>query len=83
MAKRMTARTLAGGRVDLGTIVTQKLKTFVWWVDNQMKCGFLMNQATIDKHLRKELAEHEPTIKDIGKLDPDDFDTYKDAFLIF
>ena len=36
MAKRMAARTLAGGRVDLRTIVIQKLKTLVWWVDDQI-----------------------------------------------
>jgi hypothetical protein len=91
MAKRMAARTLAGGRVDLGTIVIQKLKTLVWWVDDQMKRGItplaadftveVMNQAAIDKRLRKELAEREPTTKDLGKFDPDDFDTYEDAFI--
>ena len=34
MAKCMATRTLAGGRVDLGTIVIQKFKTLVWWVDD-------------------------------------------------
>ena len=91
MAKRMAARTLAGGRVDLGTIVIQKFKTLVWWVDDQMKRGItplaadftvkVMNQAATDKRLRKELTEREPTTKDLGKFDPDDFDTYEDAFI--
>ena len=31
--------------------------------------------------MRKELAEQEPTFKDLGKFDPDDFDTYEDAFV--
>ena len=90
MAKRMAARTLARGRVDLGTIVIQKFKTLVWWVDDQMKRGITplaanftvetMNQAALDKRLHKELSECEPTTKDLGKFDPDDFDTYEDAF---
>ena len=56
-----------------------------------MKCGItplvanftveVMNQAAIDKRLRKELTEQEPTTKDLGKFDPDDFDTYEDAFI--
>ena len=40
-----------------------------------------MNQASSDKRLHKELAAQEPTTKDLGKFDPDYFDTYKDAFL--
>ncbi len=91
MAKRMAARTQAGGRVDLGTVTIQNLKTLVWWVDDHVKRGITpvaddftveaMRQAAIDKRLRKELAEHEPTFKDLGKFDPDDFDTYEDAFV--
>ena len=41
----------------------------------------MLNQAAIDKRLHKELAEQEPTTKDLGKFDPDDFDTYEDAFI--
>jgi hypothetical protein len=41
----------------------------------------VMNQAAIDKRLRKELAEWEPTTEDLGKFDPDDFNTYEDAFV--
>ena len=91
MAKQMATRTLAGGRVNLGTIVIQKLKTLVWWVDDQMKCKITplaanftveaMNQATVDKHLCKELAEQEATTKDLGKFDPDDFNTFEDAVI--
>jgi hypothetical protein len=40
-----------------------------------------MNQADEEKLLRKELAEKEPMVKDLGKFDPDNFDTYEDAFL--
>ena len=39
-----------------------------------------MNQAATDKCLQKELTEQELTIKDLGKFNPDDFDTYEDAF---
>ena len=91
MAKCMAARTLAGGRVSLGTIVIQKFKTLVWWVDDQIKHGItplaadftveMLNQAAIDKCLHKELAEHEPTTKDLDKFNLDDFNTYEDAFI--
>ena len=91
MAKRMAARTLAGGKIDLGTIVIQNLKTLVWWVDDHMKRGITpaavdftaqaMRKAAIEKRLRRELADHKPTLKDLGKFDPDDFDTFEDAFV--
>ena len=87
MAKCMDARTLAGGRVDLRTIVIQKFKTLVWWVDDQMKCGItplaadftveVMNQAAI----AQGACWQELTTKDLGKFDPDDFGTYEDAFI--
>ena len=91
MAKHMAMRPLVGGRVGLRTIVIQKFKTLVWWVDDQIKCSItplaadftvkVLNQAAIDKRLCKELTRHEPTTKDLGKFDPYDFDTYEDAFI--
>ena len=89
MAKRMATRTQAKGRVLLGTV--QCMKTLVWWVADQMKCGLtlavdnftadVINWVANEKVLRKELANMEPSITDLGKFDPDDFDAHEDAFL--
>ena len=40
-----------------------------------------MNQAGSNKHLWKELVVQKSTTKDLGKFNPDDFDTHEDAFL--
>jgi hypothetical protein len=40
-----------------------------------------MNQASEMKTLRRERAEKEPSITDLGKFDSDDFDSHEDAFL--
>ena len=91
MAKHMAARMQAEGRDLLGTVVVQCMKTLVWWVNDQLKHGLnpqadnfmpeVMKQSAQEKIVRKELAETEPTITDLGKFDPDDFNTYEDAFL--
>jgi hypothetical protein len=91
MAKRMATRTQAEGRVLLGTVVIKRLQTLVWWVRDQQKRGLTLNAADFDiaamtqasemKTLRRERAEKEPSITDLGKFDPDDFDSHEDAFL--
>ena len=91
MAKQMATRTQAKGRVLLGTIVIQHMKSLVWWVADQMKCGLIlaaanfttdvMTQAATEKVLRKELANREPSITGLGKFNPDAFDAHEDAFL--
>ena len=91
MAKRMAARTQNEGRVFLGTVTVQRMKTLVWWVNDQLKRGIdlqavnftpeVMKRSAQEKIVRAELADTEPTITDLGKFDPDDFDTYEDAFL--
>jgi hypothetical protein len=40
-----------------------------------------MNQASKMKTLRRKRAEKEPSMSDLGKLDPNDFDSHEDAFL--
>ena len=70
MAKRMAGHTQAEGRVHLGTVIIQKFKTLIWWVDNQMKLGITpvvadftveaMNQASSNKRLRKDFVAQEP-----------------------
>jgi len=31
--------------------------------------------------LKRDMAEKEPSVSDLGKFDPDDFDAYEDAFM--
>jgi hypothetical protein len=40
-----------------------------------------MNQASEMKTLRRKWAEKEPSITDLGKFNPNDFDSHEDAFL--
>jgi hypothetical protein len=91
MAKRMVTRTQAEGRVLLRTVVIKWLQTLIWWVRDQQKRGLTlnaadfnaaaMNQASEMKTLRREREEKEPSITDLGKFDPDDFDSHEDMFL--
>jgi hypothetical protein len=91
MAKRMATRTVAEGRVNLGTLVIKRLQTLVWWIRDRQKRGLNlraqdftakeMNQAAMAKTLRKDRADKEPSVSDLGKFDPDDFDSFEDAFL--
>jgi hypothetical protein len=91
MAKRMTTHTQAEGRVLLRTVMIKQLQTLVSWVRDQQKRGFplnaadfnaaAMNQASEMKTLRRERAEKEPSITDLRKINPDDFESHEDAFL--
>jgi hypothetical protein len=40
-----------------------------------------MASAAEMKTLRREMTDSEPSVKDLGKFDPDDFDAHEDAFL--
>ena len=40
-----------------------------------------MNKAAEMKNLSHEMADKEPSIKELGKFDPNEFDAYEDAFL--
>jgi hypothetical protein len=91
MAKRMATRTVAEGRVNLGTLVIKRLQTLVWWVRDRQKRGLdldagdfdvaEMNRASQMKTLRRDRADKEPSVSELGKFDPDDFDSFEDAFL--
>ena len=91
MAKRMASRTQAEGRVLLGTVIIKRLQTLVWWVRDHQKRGLplvaaefnaeAMNQASEMKALKRELSDKDPSVADLGKFDPDDFDAHEDAFL--
>jgi hypothetical protein len=40
-----------------------------------------MEEASEMKNLKREMADKEPSVSDLGKFDPDDFDAHEDAFL--
>ena len=42
MAKHMATRMQVEGRVLLGTVVVQHMKTLVWWVNDQLKHGLVL-----------------------------------------
>jgi hypothetical protein len=91
MAKRMTTRTQAEGHVLLGTVVIKRLQTLIWWIRDHQKCGLTlsaanfnvaaMNAASEMKTLMHKCLDKEPSLMDLGKFDPDDFDAHKGAFL--
>jgi hypothetical protein len=91
MAKRLASRTQAEGRVYLGTVMVKRIQTLVWWVRDHQKRGLpvsaadftvqAMNEAAEMKGLKRDMAEKEPSVGDLGKFDPDDYDTFEDAFL--
>jgi len=80
MAKRLASRTQAEGRVYLGTVVVKRLQMLVWWVRDHQKRGLpinaadfdvpAMNQAAEMKSLKRDMAEKEPSVSDLGKFDP-------------
>jgi uncharacterized membrane protein YgcG len=91
MAKRMATRTQAEGRVLLGTVIIKRLQTLVWWIRDHQKRGLALVAADFDadamsaasemKTLMRERSDKEPSVTDLGKFDPDDFDAHEDAFL--
>ncbi len=91
MAKRLASRPQAQGRVYLGTVIVKRLQTLVWWVRDHQKRGLpvnaadfnvqAMNEAAEMKSLKRDMVEKEPSVSDLGKFDPDDFDAYEDAFM--
>jgi hypothetical protein len=91
MAKRLASSLQVEGRVYLGTVMVKRLQTLVWWVQDHQKCGLAvntsnftveaMNQAAEMKNLKCDMADKVPSVSDLEKFDPDDFNSFKDAFL--
>ena len=57
MAKHMAARMQAEGRVFLGTIIVQCMKTLVWWVNDQLKWGLVLQAANFTPDVMKQSAQ--------------------------
>lgn len=92
MAKRSMARTAAEGRVNVGTVAIKRIQGLVFWIKDRRLRGLPitaaaftqeeMESAMMNKVYRKELAEAtEPSVNDLGKFNPDDFEIHEDAFV--
>jgi hypothetical protein len=91
MAKRLASRMQAEGRVYLGTVMVKRIQTLVWWVRDHQKHGLpisaadftvqAMNEVAKMKGLKHDMVEKEPSVSDLGKFNPDNYDAYEDAFL--
>ena len=91
MAKRMASRTVAEGRVNLGTVQIKKIQALIWWVRDRQKRGLALAAEDFDaealesaknsKRVEREREDADTSVKDLDKFDPDDFDIHEDAFL--
>jgi len=90
MAKRLAARTLADGRVNLGMVQIKRIQALAWWTHDQIKHGQALVAADFDvaalnsamerKRVEKERESGDVAVEDLAKFDPDDFDVHEDAF---
>lgn len=92
MAKRSMSRTANDGRVNIGTVAIKRLQGLVFWINDRILRGLTVTAADFtpeemanamnNKVYRKERAEGtEPSVKDLGKFNPDEFEVHDDAFV--
>ena len=91
MVKRLGARTAAAGRVNVGAIQVKKLQALRFWVRDQQTHEQAVNAAdwnedtcvqTIEKmRIEKGRDTGNVSVTDLGKFDPEDFETYETAFI--
>ena len=91
MVKRLGNRTVAAGRVNVGAIQVKKLQALCYWVRDQQKHGQGITQddwdddtvmATIEKmRIEKGRDTGNVSVMDLGKFNPDDFETHETAFI--
>jgi len=91
MAKRMVAQNAADGRVTLGTMVIKRLQALVWLVKDCQVHGVdinandwdaaVMTAAMEQCHISKDDSEKALSVKDIGKFNLMELETYEDAFV--
>jgi hypothetical protein len=91
MVKCLGNRTVAAGCVNVGAIQVKKLQALCYWVCDQQKCGQGITQddwdddtvmATIEKMcIEKGQDTGNVLVMDLGKFNPDDFETHETAFI--
>jgi hypothetical protein len=92
MVKRLGNRTVAAGRVNVGAIQVKKLQALCYWVRDQQKHGQGITQddwnddtvmaMIIEKmRIKKGRDTGNVLVMDLGKFNPDDFETHETAFI--
>jgi hypothetical protein len=69
MVKHLGNRTVAAGHVNVGAIQVKKLQALCYWVRDQQKHGQGMRDTGND------------SVMDLGKFNPNDFETHETAFI--
>ena len=82
---------VAAGRVNFGTIQVKKLQALFYWVRDQQKHGQGITQDDWDDNMvmvmieKKRIDKGQDTgnvsVMDLGKFNPDDFETHETAFI--
>jgi hypothetical protein len=91
MVKRMGSHTAVAGHVYVGTLQVKKLQALCYWVCDQQKHGQALDHedwdnemmaSTIERmHIDKERETGAISVSDLGKFDPEEFETGETAFL--
>jgi hypothetical protein len=91
MVKHLGNCTVAAGRVNVGAIQVKKLQALCYWVRDQQKHGQGITQddsdydtvmATIEKmRIKKGRDTGNVSVMDLGKFNPNDFETHETAFI--
>ena len=91
MVKRMGSRTAAAGRIYVGTLQVKKLQALCYWVRDQQKLGQALDHedwtnemvaSTIERMcIDKERDAGAVSVSDLGKFDPEEFETCETAFV--
>jgi hypothetical protein len=91
MVKRLGNHTVAAGCVNVGVIQVKKLQALHYWVCDQQKHGQGITQDDWDNDMvmgtieKMRIEEGRDTgnvlVMDLGKFNPDDFETHETAFI--
>jgi hypothetical protein len=91
MVKRLGNHTVVAGCVNVGAIQVKKLQALCYWVCDEQKHGQGITQddwddnmvmAMIEKmRIKKGQDTGNVSVTDLGKFNPDDFETHETAFI--
>jgi hypothetical protein len=91
MVKRMGSHTAAPGHVYVGTLQVKKLQALCYWVCDQQKHGQALDHEDWDNEMMastiermcidKERDTGAILVSDLGKFDPEEFETGETAFV--
>jgi hypothetical protein len=90
IVKCLGNRTVAAGRVNVGAIQVKKLQALCYWVCDQQKHGQGITQDdwdddTVMARSKRCVSKRDETgnvsVMDLGKFNPDDFETHEIAFI--